>query len=306
MKNHHKRNKLDQRWRPYYTIIQKTGPVSYRLKDQLTGSITKAHAEQLRAANIDNWKLPTVNRPLRKAALAAPVSSEESCQEQKQEDEDGSQTELEAMEWMEELLKDEPDLTDMAKGSQEDIRKWTEPYQRSESGDEATFICSDSDEDMSADDNNSGEVSGRKPKRSRSDNSSGDLEAKRRRHLREDSENESDIPIMERKINLQQDSQSEVRGTSTKEEIFTEVGTQEESSIESDTESVREVMMTRKGQRRKLAEEERKRAIRRKRGNLRLRAIPTKRNQNDHKRERKTLWMIVKNIFYNKEKKTRG
>ena len=128
--------------------------------------MTKAHAEQLRAANIENWKLPTVDRPLRKAALAAPVSSEESCQEQKQEDEDGSQTESEAMEWMEELLKDEPDLTDMARVDPEDTRHWTEPYQRNESGDGTTFICSDPDEDMSADDSNSGEVSVRKPKRS--------------------------------------------------------------------------------------------------------------------------------------------
>ena len=44
-KNHHKRGKLNVRWQPYYVVVEKTGSVSYRIKDQLTGSVTKAHAE---------------------------------------------------------------------------------------------------------------------------------------------------------------------------------------------------------------------------------------------------------------------
>lgn len=80
-KNHHKKGKLDVRWRPYYVIIEKTGPVSYRIRDQLTGSVIKTHAEHLRAASIDEWKIPTSDRPLRKIVLAAPVESSDSDEE---------------------------------------------------------------------------------------------------------------------------------------------------------------------------------------------------------------------------------
>ena len=77
-KNHHKRGKLDVCWRPYYAVIENTGPVSYRIRNQLTGSVTKAHAEHLRAASIEEWEIPTSVRPLRKIALAAPIDSSDS------------------------------------------------------------------------------------------------------------------------------------------------------------------------------------------------------------------------------------
>ena len=77
-KNHHRRGKLDKRWKPYYIVIEKTGPVSYKIKDQLTSSVVKVHAEQLRQAKIEQWVIPTANRPLRKATLAAPVDSDDS------------------------------------------------------------------------------------------------------------------------------------------------------------------------------------------------------------------------------------
>ena len=77
-KNHHKRGKLDVRWRSYYVVIENTGPVSYRIRDQLTGSVTKAPAEHLRAASIEEWEIPTTDRPLRKIALAAPIDSSDS------------------------------------------------------------------------------------------------------------------------------------------------------------------------------------------------------------------------------------
>ena len=77
-KNHHKRGKLDMRWRPYYVVIENTGPVSYRIRDQLTCSVTKAHAEHLRAASIEEWEIPTTDRPLWKIALAAPMDFSDS------------------------------------------------------------------------------------------------------------------------------------------------------------------------------------------------------------------------------------
>ena len=76
-KNHHKRGRLDVRWHPYYVVVEKTGSVSYRIKDQLSGSVTKAHAEHLRAASIEEWEIPTIDRPLRKIALAASEDSSE-------------------------------------------------------------------------------------------------------------------------------------------------------------------------------------------------------------------------------------
>ena len=44
---------MDMRWQPYSVVIENTGPVSYRIRDQLTGSVTKAHAKHLRAASIE-------------------------------------------------------------------------------------------------------------------------------------------------------------------------------------------------------------------------------------------------------------
>ena len=69
------------RWRPYYVIVEKTGPVSYRIRDQLTGSVSKAHGEHLRAASIEEWEIPTTERPLRKIGLAAPIESSDSDSE---------------------------------------------------------------------------------------------------------------------------------------------------------------------------------------------------------------------------------
>ena len=55
LKQQQRMSKLDGRWCPYYRIIEKTSPVSFHLKNQLDGSVTKAHAENIRFANIDNW-----------------------------------------------------------------------------------------------------------------------------------------------------------------------------------------------------------------------------------------------------------
>ena len=69
------------RWRPYYVVVEKTCPVSYRIRDQLTGSASKVHAEHLRAASIEEWEIPTTERPLRKIVLAAPMESSDSDSE---------------------------------------------------------------------------------------------------------------------------------------------------------------------------------------------------------------------------------
>ena len=68
-------------WRPYYLVVEKTGPVSYRIRDQLTGSVSKAHSEHLRAASTEKWEIPTTERPLRIIVSAASVESSDSDSE---------------------------------------------------------------------------------------------------------------------------------------------------------------------------------------------------------------------------------
>ena len=72
-----RKSNLEGRWCLYYRIIEKTSPVSFHLKNQLYGSVTKAHAENIRLANIDNWEIPKERkgRLTRRARFVAPLSS---------------------------------------------------------------------------------------------------------------------------------------------------------------------------------------------------------------------------------------
>ena len=49
------KSKLQGSWYPYYRIVEKTTPVTFHLKSQLDGTITKSQAEHLRLAQVDNW-----------------------------------------------------------------------------------------------------------------------------------------------------------------------------------------------------------------------------------------------------------
>ena len=77
LKQQQRKSKLEGRWCPYYRIIEKTSPVSFHLKNQLDGSVTKAHAENIRLANIDNWEIPKdrKGRLTRRARFVMPLSS---------------------------------------------------------------------------------------------------------------------------------------------------------------------------------------------------------------------------------------
>ena len=77
LKQQLRRSKSEGRWCPYYTIIEKTSPVSFHLKNHLDGSETKAHAENIRLANIDNWEIPKARkgRLTRRAKFVTPLSS---------------------------------------------------------------------------------------------------------------------------------------------------------------------------------------------------------------------------------------
>ena len=76
--NFTKKNKLDARWKPYFRIIAQKSPVSFIIESQLDGVTTKAHAEELRLAKIDEWEIPKTDggRRLRRAAYVVPLESE--------------------------------------------------------------------------------------------------------------------------------------------------------------------------------------------------------------------------------------
>ena len=79
-KNNQRKGKLDLKWKPYYRILEKTGPVSYVIKNQLDGSTSKVHAEMLRLANIADWQISKDEncRRLRDAAYVIPPAPSDS------------------------------------------------------------------------------------------------------------------------------------------------------------------------------------------------------------------------------------
>ena len=60
----------------YFRIVEKTSPVTYKIRDQLTGTVRKTHAEHLRLAQIDQWEIPKPqNQRHRKALYVVPPES---------------------------------------------------------------------------------------------------------------------------------------------------------------------------------------------------------------------------------------
>lgn len=79
-KNNQRKGKLDMKWKPYYRILERRGPVSYVIKNQLDGSTSKVHAEMLRLAKIDDWQVSKDKgvRRLRDAAYVIPPQASDS------------------------------------------------------------------------------------------------------------------------------------------------------------------------------------------------------------------------------------
>ena len=90
-KNNRTRGKLDAKWKPYYRVIDKTGPVSYVIKNQLDGSTSRVHVEMLRPAKLD-WDeiepLGNENRPMRKTQYVVPPESVSDSESTVDSDED--------------------------------------------------------------------------------------------------------------------------------------------------------------------------------------------------------------------------
>lgn len=90
-KNNQKKSKLDARWVPYHRVIEKTGPASYVIKNQLTGTTSKVHAEMLRLAKIDWDDVESDEqqvRPMRKGQYVIPPRSESESETQDSDDEE--------------------------------------------------------------------------------------------------------------------------------------------------------------------------------------------------------------------------
>ncbi|CAC5412556.1 unnamed protein product [Mytilus coruscus] len=79
-KNHLRKSKLDSNWKPFYRIIEQRSPVSFIVKNQLTGSTTKGHAQHLKPAPVETWDIPKSNeiKKLRKSRFVVPPESSES------------------------------------------------------------------------------------------------------------------------------------------------------------------------------------------------------------------------------------
>jgi hypothetical protein len=79
LKNHRRTSKFDNKWTPYYRIIEQTGPLSFIVKNQLNGVTTKTHARHIRPANIAEWPepKPTERRLLRKSNYVVPPEDSE-------------------------------------------------------------------------------------------------------------------------------------------------------------------------------------------------------------------------------------
>ena len=76
LKNHKKSCKLSPLWQPYYRIIEQTSPLTFRLKNQLTGEVVSSHAEHLRLAKVE-WEI-TDQEPQQSRLRVRNVVSDES------------------------------------------------------------------------------------------------------------------------------------------------------------------------------------------------------------------------------------
>lgn len=83
-KKHKKRSKIDNRYLPYYRVIAKNSPLTFVIKNVLTGEVVKSHAINIKHANLEAWEisdprglLPEAEakqRPTRKATYVVPPS----------------------------------------------------------------------------------------------------------------------------------------------------------------------------------------------------------------------------------------
>ena len=75
-KIHLRDGKLDQRWSPYNRIVEQTGPVSFIIWDQLTDKVRRVHTNDIKLAEIEEWKVGGVASKQKKPRRATLVEPE--------------------------------------------------------------------------------------------------------------------------------------------------------------------------------------------------------------------------------------
>lgn len=112
IRNHRRSNKLDTKWSPYYRILEKTGPVSFIIKNQMDGTTTKTHARHLKLAKIDEWQIPKDNaaRLTRNTTYVVPPVESDSDMDSEDAEETGLKTAIRHKQQEREDSSDEDDI----------------------------------------------------------------------------------------------------------------------------------------------------------------------------------------------------
>ena len=58
LKNHQRNSKLEKKWRPYFRVVEKLSNLTYKIRNQLNGTVTTSHVQHLRRAPIEQWPIP--------------------------------------------------------------------------------------------------------------------------------------------------------------------------------------------------------------------------------------------------------
>ena len=88
LKNHLRRTKLESKWTPYFRVVEKLSPLTYLIRNQLSGKTAKSHIQHLRLASLDDWEIEKDEhgRPVRRAAYVVPPESESDEEENVERD----------------------------------------------------------------------------------------------------------------------------------------------------------------------------------------------------------------------------
>ena len=72
-----RKGRLSPKWEPYYRIVEQRGPVTFIIWDQVSGKVKRAHANELKLAEVDTWEGPEPKPKRRKMRKVSMADSEE-------------------------------------------------------------------------------------------------------------------------------------------------------------------------------------------------------------------------------------
>ena len=78
---HLRQRKLDKRWDHYYRVIDQTGPVTFKIWDQISRKVKRSHVNDLKFAGLEEWeisKIKETNRRVRRTRWVEPPSETDS------------------------------------------------------------------------------------------------------------------------------------------------------------------------------------------------------------------------------------